>query len=82
LLGSASSFTAMAHEIVTSSGRISLGPKRIARREPIWAPMKAPAAMARPIGQTTAPLIMNRLRLPRLLAALASLVWAVAFSAP
>ena len=38
--------------------------------------------MARPIGQTTTPFRMNSDRLPRFEAALASLVWAVAFSAP
>ena len=72
----------MAHDITTSSGRISLAPNLMASREPICAPMNAPTAMVRPMGHTTAPFQMNRLRLPRFEAALASLVWAVAFSAP
>ena len=61
---------------------MSLLPSFIASREPIGAPMSAEPAITSPIGQTIAPVAANRVRLPKLLAKLRSLVWAVARTTP
>jgi hypothetical protein len=55
LVGSNRSRIVNPEQTRTSRGRISRAPRRMAKKDPTWAPRMAPSAIAKPIGQTTAP---------------------------